>query len=137
MGVPPGDMFGMWNFRDPEWGYNDDHPQGEHAVDESQSPHVRSIVGFSVQASDGGIGKIDEATYEAGKSRLVVDTGPWIFGKKVMLPAGVVEEIDWDTQIVLVKRTKEQIRNAPEWDEDSDEYRGRLTAYYADHEDEL
>jgi hypothetical protein len=24
----------------------------------------------------------------------VVDTGPWIFGRKVLLPAGVVERID-------------------------------------------
>nr|MBA3380786.1 PRC-barrel domain containing protein [Actinomycetota bacterium] len=52
------------------------------------------ITGFEVEALDGGIGKIDEATYETGSSYVVVDTGPWIFGKKVMLPAGVVKSID-------------------------------------------
>ncbi|MBD0291736.1 MAG: PRC-barrel domain containing protein, partial [Thermoleophilia bacterium] len=45
------------------------------------------VVGFSVEATDGGIGKVDEATYDVGQSYLVVDTGPWIFGKKVLLPA--------------------------------------------------
>ena len=49
------------------------------------------LTGYSVEARDGGIGKIDEATYEAGGSFVVVDTGPWIFGKKVMLPAGVID----------------------------------------------
>jgi hypothetical protein len=45
------------------------------------------LVGFDVEATDGNIGKIDEATYDVGGSYVVVDTGPWIFGKKVMLPA--------------------------------------------------
>ena len=47
------------------------------------------IAGYSVEAIDGGIGKVDEATYDVGSSYIVVDTGPWIFGKKVLLPAGV------------------------------------------------
>ena len=49
----------------------------------------RDIVGFKVEALDGSIGKIDEATNDVGESFVIVDTGPWIFGKKVMLPAGV------------------------------------------------
>ena len=49
------------------------------------------LIGYSIAATDGDIGRIDEATYETGSSYLVVDTGPWIFGRKVMLPAGVVE----------------------------------------------
>jgi hypothetical protein len=40
---------------------------------------TRAIVGYSVEALDGGIGKIDEATEEVGGSSIVVDTGPWIF----------------------------------------------------------
>jgi hypothetical protein len=43
------------------------------------------LTGFKVEALDGSIGKVDEATNEAGGSFIVVDTGPWIFGKKVML----------------------------------------------------
>ena len=33
------------------------------------------ITGFEVEATDGHIGKVDEATYDAGASCLVVDTG--------------------------------------------------------------
>ena len=46
------------------------------------------VTGCGVEALDGSIGKIDEATYDVGKSYIVVDTGPWIFGKKVAARRG-------------------------------------------------
>jgi hypothetical protein len=91
------------------------------------------LSGFKVEALDGSIGKVDEATYEAGGSFIVVDTGPWIFGKKVMLPAGVIRDIDLDTETVFVNRTKDQIKNAPEFDEKlyrDQSYRNKLGSYY-------
>jgi hypothetical protein len=93
----------------------------------------RNLTGFSVEALDGGIGKVDEATSGTGSSFIVVDTGPWIFGKKVMLPAGVVGNVDLDTETVFVNRTKDQIKNAPEFDEDRYQdvgYRDELGSYY-------
>jgi len=93
------------------------------------------LTGFSIEAIDGGIGKIDEATHEASGSFLVVDTGPWIFGKKVMLPAGLVESVDYDTETVFVNRTKDEIKNAPEFDEGRYRdagYRGELGGYYGE-----
>jgi hypothetical protein len=89
--------------------------------------------GFDVEATDGSIGSIDEATYDTDASYIVVDTGPWIFGKKVLLPAGVVNNVDADARKVFVERTKEQIKNAPEYDEDTrdkPEYREDLGSYY-------
>jgi hypothetical protein len=91
------------------------------------------LTGFKVEARDGGIGKIDEATYETGSSFIVVDTGPWIFGKKVMLPAGVIRDIDLDTETVFVDLTKDEIKNAPELDEQryrDESYRHELSGYY-------
>ena len=91
------------------------------------------LTGFSIEALDGGIGKVDESTNEAVGSFLVVDTGPWIFGKKVMLPAGVINRVDYDTETVFVNRTKDQIKDAPEFDEKnykSDMYRTELSGYY-------
>jgi hypothetical protein len=88
---------------------------------------------FSVEALDGGIGSIDEATYETSQSYIVVDTGPWIFGKKVLLPAAVVQRVDLDSETVFVDRTKDEIKNAPEFDEMNyrDEgYRSRVGDYY-------
>ncbi|MGE5690549.1 MAG: PRC-barrel domain-containing protein [Pseudomonadota bacterium] len=93
------------------------------------------LVGYEVEALDGGIGKIDEATYDTGASYVVVDTGPWIFGKKVMLPAGTVNQVDHDERKVYVDRDKDQIKAAPEYDESSHSdpaYRDKLGGYYDD-----
>jgi hypothetical protein len=76
-----------------------------------------TLAGYDVEAVDGSIGKVAEATAEAGSSFIVVSSGPWIFGKKVMLPAGVVERVDHDEGCVFVDRTKDEIKSAPEFDE--------------------
>jgi hypothetical protein len=96
-------------------------------------PMSMEIVGYEVEALDGSIGKIDEATNEAGSSFVVVDTGPWIFGKKVMLPAGIVRQVDDENECVFVNRTKDEIKNAPEFDDtmkSDDTFRGDLGSYY-------
>jgi hypothetical protein len=96
------------------------------------------LTGFSIEATDGGIGKVDEATYEAGGSYLIIDTGPWILGRKVMLPAGVVERVDRDEETVYVDRTKEEIKGSPEYDPDAGphdrSYRDRLGRHYGSGE---
>ena len=91
------------------------------------------LTGFKVEARDGSIGKVDEATYEAGGSFVVVDTGPWIFGKKVMIPAGLVRDIDPDAETIFVNRSKDEIKDAPEFDEKTyrdQTYRDELGGYY-------
>ncbi|MDY0910889.1 SRPBCC family protein [Microbacterium sp. CFBP9034] len=93
----------------------------------------RSLVGYEVTARDGDIGKIDEASDEVGTSRLVVDTGPWILGRKVILPAGTIDRVDDANRKVYVDLTKDQIKNSPEWDQDTafdGDYQGRLGNYY-------
>jgi hypothetical protein len=72
-----------------------------------------------------------------GGSFLIVDTGPWIFGKKVMLPAGVVERIDPESEAVFVNLTKDEIKSAPEYDQqtgrEDTNYRRRLGEHYQRH----
>ena len=96
------------------------------------TPNI-DFTGFKVEATDGEIGKVDEATREVGGSFIIVDTGPWIFGKKLMIPAGLVRDIDPDTETIFVNRTKDEIKNAPEFDEKryrDGGYRGELGGYY-------
>ena len=93
----------------------------------------QTFVGYQVEALDGSIGKVDEATYDAGSAYIVVDTGPWIFGKKVMLPAGTIRRVDHEEEKMFVSRTKDQIKDAPEFEEGiayDSSYRGRLGSYY-------
>jgi hypothetical protein len=91
------------------------------------------VTGFDVETTDGHIGKVDEATYEAGGSCIVVDTGFWIFGKKRMIPASAVQRIDLEDRKLYLNLTKDEIKEAPDFDaerRDEDKYRQQHSDYY-------
>ncbi len=92
---------------------------------------VTDLDGFEVAALDGDIGKVDDATYDVGSSYIVVDTGPWIFGKKVLIPASALVRADLDNGKVFLRLTKDQIKDSPELsDAMTDEDRDRVGSYY-------
>ncbi len=74
--------------------------------------------GFDVEATDGDIGKVDDKAVRA--DYVIVDTGFWIFGKKRLVPAGVIERIDYDSKTVYLTLTKDQVKAAPDLDEEAD-----------------
>jgi len=92
-------MSNAWNYREDAWSEGDD------------------VVGYAVEATDGTIGRIDEATSETDRSYVVVDTGVWIFDKRRLIPAGLVDSIDHDAHTVRVTLSKDQIEAAPDYDE--------------------
>jgi len=94
-------MSDMWAYRDTTWTQDQD------------------LVGYDVEATDGSIGKIDKATYEASDAYVVVDTGFWIFGKKRLIPAGAVTRVDREAKSVHVNMSKDQIKSAPDYDSDT------------------
>jgi hypothetical protein len=79
------------------WGY---HPASGYRTG-------TDLIGFTVEAADGSIGKIDKHSDDVGAVYLVVDTGGWIFGKHVLLPAGTITRIDTAEEKVYVDRTKD------------------------------
>ncbi|WP_258069858.1 PRC-barrel domain containing protein [Arthrobacter sp. SX1312] len=92
-------------------------------------------MGYPVHASDGDIGKVDEASNAVDESSIVVDTGPWIFGRKVILPAGTIQRVDDADEKVYVDLTKTQIKDSPELDNataDDPAYRDQLGTYYGE-----
>jgi hypothetical protein len=110
--------YDVWMYRDPTL---------------ATSLNKERIISYEVEAIDGSIGKIDDASLEADTGHIVVDTGPWIFGKKVMLPAGVIKTADHANEKVFVNRTKDEIKNAPEFDDsmrNDETYRTELGTYY-------
>jgi hypothetical protein len=94
-----------------------------------------NLVGYDVEAIDGHIGKIDEATTETSRQYVVVDTGFWIFGKKRLIPAGMVSRVDQANHKVYVSMTKDQIKQAPDYDEamttDDDAYYEKYSDYFS------
>ena len=107
-------MSDMWTYQNAAW------TQGQ------------DLVGYDVEATDGSIGKIDKATYDASDAYVVVDTGFWIFGKKRLVPAGAISSVDHDARNVHIAMTKDQIKSAPDYDSDviDDAERARYGDYY-------
>ncbi len=128
----------LWGFypgivRDPEqW---TDVIAGEHPGD----PHLRStkaVTGYHVQATDGEIGHvedfiIDDETWAI--RYLVVDTGNWRSGKKVLVAPKWIDRVSWGESEVYVRLSRGAIEGSPEYTEESAltrDYEGRLHGHY-------
>jgi hypothetical protein len=114
----PSSQWQPWDYRESGW-------QGS----------AYNLTDYRIEATDGEIGKVDQATYDVGASYLVVNTGTWILGRKVMLPAGVVSALDHENQRVMLDLTREQIKNAPAFDPaaaNDSAYLEDLGAYYGE-----
>lgn len=109
-------MDDLWRYRDSAWSEGD------------------SVVGYDVEAADGSIGTVDEATADTDRGHLVVDTGPWIFGANRLIPAGLVHGVDHDHRVLRVALSKDQVRSAPDFDELTEDARARHTEYYRPHD---
>ena len=103
----------LWTYRDQTW-------------------TTKGLDGYSIEALDGGIGKIDEASNDVGAGYIVVDTGPWIFGRKVVIPAKAIARLDIPDEKVYLRLKKDQIKDSPEFDKstDPDRRREQIGAYY-------
>jgi len=108
-------MSSMWDYRDSTWtdGYD--------------------LAGYDVEATDGSIGNVDQATNDVSNAYIVVDTGFWIFGKKRLIPAGAISSVVHDDKKVHVAMTKDQIKGAPDYDAASwnDDSRAQHGDYYS------
>ncbi|SEK46966.1 hypothetical protein [Streptacidiphilus jiangxiensis] len=95
------------------------------------------LTGYKVEARDGHVGKVDDATDEVGSAFVVVNCKPWLIGKHVMLPAGTITVVDAGEETIHVNRTKDEIKNAPEYNpelhRDDPTYRSTLGGYYGSH----
>jgi hypothetical protein len=91
------------------------------------------LVGYAVEASDGSIGSVDEASYEVGAGYLVVDTSSrddGRAGRSALVPAGAIERVDHGTQHVYLSLTRDQIEHAPRYAAYDADYHWRASLYY-------
>jgi hypothetical protein len=87
------------------------------------------LSGYHVEAVDGSVGKVSQAAYATNGSYLAVDTGPWIFGRTVVIPAGIVSNIDHMNRRIYLDRNKEEVKAAPDYS-DEPAYWDKLAAHY-------
>jgi hypothetical protein len=90
-----------WSYRDSTW------------------VRAGDLMGYDVEATDGDLGRVDAASDDLSGSYLVVDVGSWIVGRQRLIPAGAVTGVDHESKTVRVSMTKDQIRNAPDYDGDT------------------
>ncbi|MER5950414.1 PRC-barrel domain-containing protein [Streptomyces sp. NPDC001904] len=95
------------------------------------------VTGYKVEATDGHIGKVDKHSDDVDSQYIVVDTGVWIFGKEVLLPAGTITSVDAEARTIHVSRTKDEIKSAPEFDKEKHlgnaEYHQEIGTHYGSH----
>lgn len=79
------------------------------------------IKSFEVIArKDEKVGSVEAILVDEDSGRfryLIVDTGFWLFGKKVLLPIGLAFIVDMDRHVYVEALTKEQVKELPEYDE--------------------
>jgi uncharacterized protein YrrD len=98
--------------------------------------HAKNLERDQLQARDGAIGRVvdyyfDDRTWSV--RYLVVDTGPWLSGRKVLLSPKSVLGRDAASQRISVDLTQEQVRASPDIDTDrpvSRQLETKLAAHY-------
>ena len=94
---------------------------------------MNALNGFTIGARDGDIGRI-EAFYFDDLSftirHLVVDTGGWLSGRKVLISPRALGPIDWNGRRVTADLNKTQVEQSPDIDTDKPVSRQQEIEYY-------
>lgn len=94
---------------------------------------IESLIGFTIGGTDGEIGKVKEFYFDDRSwiiRYLIVETGSWLFGRKILLSPQALLTPDWEKQIFPVNLTMEQIKGSPEIDTDKPVSRQQETELY-------
>jgi hypothetical protein len=97
------------------WTYRDEVKRGKAGL--ASDLDELDLGGYAVETRDGEAGKVDRAAYEDGGSFLVVDIGPPLLGKKVVVPGALVRQVDQVAHSLELEVTKDALESAPEVDE--------------------
>ncbi|MEO8167899.1 MAG: PRC-barrel domain-containing protein [bacterium] len=104
-----------------------DHKQWKESTksEKAWDSHLRSsyaVTGYDIQASDGGIGHIDDFIIddETWAIRyLIIDTLNLWPGKKVLLSPRWIDRVSWSESKVFVNLSRETIKQSPEYTDES------------------
>ena len=80
-----------------------------------------SLRGYEIRAADGDIGSVRDVLFEDTTSMvryLVVETGSWLFGRRVLLAPAAVGGVDHAAGAITTGLTTAQVRDSPSIDTD-------------------
>ncbi len=78
--------------------------------------NVNDLYGLKVAASNGPIGEVKDFYFDdqAWTIRFfVVETGPWLDGRKILIPPKAIHDLDWEAKVLSVSLTRERVKACP------------------------
>jgi uncharacterized protein YrrD len=102
----------------------------------SELRKLSDLTGYGFLAQDDEVGQLEEIYFDDQQWQaryLVVRTGNWLFGRKVLLVPEVIEGIDDEQKNIWVNLTRQQIEHAPPIDSEqpvSEHYQQQYYSYY-------
>jgi len=82
---------------------------------------LKVLQGYTVRATDADIGQVHDFYFHDGTwliRYLVVDTGHWLPGRKVLIPPGALRKPSWTAFAFPVALTRGQVEKSPDIDTD-------------------
>jgi uncharacterized protein YrrD len=93
--------------------------------DKSWDPHLRSthdVSGRNIQATDGEIGHVEDFIIDDETWAIryfIINTRNWWPGKKILISPQWIERVSWSESKVFVNLTRKNIKQSPEYTEES------------------
>ncbi|HSZ93195.1 MAG TPA: PRC-barrel domain-containing protein [Acetobacteraceae bacterium] len=79
--------------------------------------NASAIKGYAIKASDGCVGTVSDLLFDDARWTvrwLVVDTGKWLSGRKVLLPLSTLGNPDPEQREFMVELTMRQVKDSPD-----------------------
>ena len=104
-------------------------------VNKSRLRSMKQVASYSIEATDGEIGSVADFVIDDEPwviRYMVVDTGNWWPGKKVLVAPTWISNVAWKNSKVYVNLSRETIKTAPEFEPDhlDREYETELYQHY-------
>ncbi|MGH7847095.1 MAG: PRC-barrel domain-containing protein [Candidatus Binatia bacterium] len=97
---------------------------------------TKELKGYAIGATDGEIGSVEDFYFDDQRwtvRYLVVDTGKWLPGRKVLISPISLGVVDWEEKKLQVKLSQKQVENSPDIETHkpvSRQYEVELSKYY-------
>lgn len=73
---------------------------------------TRQVTGYKIHASDGEIGHVEDFMIDDENwsiPSLIVDTGKWLSGRKVLIAPNWIKSLNWAEKSVYLNRSRDSI----------------------------
>ncbi len=80
---------------------------------------LHELIGYRISAVDDTIGAVNDFYFDDQSwtvRYLVIDTGPWLFGRRLLVATSAIDSIEFMREIVNVNLTKAQVEKSPDLD---------------------